>query len=141
MHEPQGALRTTFPARPEGLIELHAAFDQFFADSATDGRPIGPQDQMAFLTAAAEVASNIVDHACHHLPDAHVHLALARHSGSMEACFEDRGAAWGEVVNDPANPIPHMGLGLTVARACLDQLDYERMGDLNRWTLLKQLSG
>lgn len=138
--EPRGALRTTFPARPEGLVELHAAFDRFFADSETDGCPIGPQDRMAFLTAAAEVASNIVDHACHDLPDARVHLALARHSSRVEAQFEDQGVAWGEAESDPTNPVPHMGLGLLVARACLDQLDYERSGDLNRWTLMKQLS-
>jgi serine/threonine-protein kinase RsbW len=141
MSDPLAGVTATFRARPEGLVTLHATFDRFFEAADGAGATIGTLDQMAMLTAAAEVAANIVDHACHHLADdAEVSVALARLGDRVEARFEDHGAAYGDTVPDRANPVPHMGLGLDIARASVHALEYEREGQTNRWTLVRRLA-
>ena len=141
MNERLAGLTIRFSARPEGLVELHAAFDRFFAQADGAGAAIQTHDKVAMVTAAAEIAANIVDHACHDLPDAEVSVALARNRDSMEARFEDPGAACGDVDSDASNPIPHLGIGLQVARASVDFLEYARDGEINRWLLVRRLHG
>ena len=139
MNELLASVNARFRARPDGLVELHAAFDRFFAEADGVGAAVGAHDRMAMLTAAGEIAANIVDHACHDLPNAEVRLALTRMSDRIEASFEDPGAACGEVAHDDDNPIPHLGIGLTVARASVDALEYAREGGTNHWRLVRKL--
>jgi len=135
---PLANLTARFPARPESLAELHKAFETFFASAERVGAGIRPVDRLAIVTASSEIAANIVDHACHHLPDAHVSLALQRTGGSIEARFEDPGAPFGEArPKAEADEIPHMGVGLKVARASLDALEYAREGGNNCWRLVR----
>jgi serine/threonine-protein kinase RsbW len=140
MNDLLATVNARFRAEPEGLLELHAAFDRFFAEADGAGAAVSAHDRMAMLTAAAEIAANIVDHACHGLPDAEVRLVLARRTDSIEASFEDPGVACGEATPDAQNPIPHMGLGLAVARASVDALEYARDGGTNHWRLVRKVT-
>ncbi|MBA2321069.1 MAG: ATP-binding protein [Deltaproteobacteria bacterium] len=136
--QPLAGLTARFSARPESLAELHTAFETFFASAERAGAAIRPVDRVAMVTAASEIAANIVDHACHHLPDAQVSLALQRTGGSIEARFEDPGAPFGEArPKAEGDEIPHMGVGLKVARASLDALEYVREDGHNCWRLVR----
>ncbi len=125
-----------FAARPEGLADVHAAFDRFFAASEDAGRPIASADRVALLTAAGEIAANIGRHACKDLPDASATLVLSRRGDHVEARFEDPGIPYVEKIREP-DPLPQGGLGLLVARASLDLLEYARNGQTNSWRLVR----
>lgn len=125
-----------FAARPEGLADVHAAFERFFAASEEAGRPISSADRIALLTAAGEIAANIGRHACKDLPDASATLVLSRRGDHVEARFEDPGIPFVEKIREP-DPLPQGGLGLLVARASLDLLEYARTGQTNSWRLVR----
>lgn len=131
-------LTATFPARPEGLEELHAAFERFFAACDAVDASIRSTDRVAFLSATAEIAANIVEHACGDLPDATVSMVLNRDGDAVEARFEDPGIACVPIAPDPDDPIPHLGLGIAVARASVDALEYGRIDGINRWRLMRR---
>jgi anti-sigma regulatory factor (Ser/Thr protein kinase) len=117
---------------------MHAAFERFFSAADAAGAAISTRDRVAITTAAAEIAANIVDYACHELTDAEVTLVLSRLGDTVEARFEDPGIPYGEAVPMPDNPIPHLGLGLEVARASVHALEYTRTGSTNRWLLARR---
>lgn len=129
-----------FPARPEGLAAVHAAFDRFFAAAASAGRPVGDDDRIALLTAAGEIAANIGRHACKDLPDASATLTLSLGGDGVEARFEDPGVPYVEKAPSEPDPLPQGGLGLLVARASLDVLEYARSGHTNCWRLVRHTS-
>lgn len=130
-------VKARFPARPEGLEELHAAFDTFFAQSERAGRDTLSADRVAILTAAGELAANIVEHACGHLPDAQMSLVLARHSDRIEVAFEDPGTPYeGPSEPEPEYFIPQGGRGLMLIEASVDALEYVRAGGKNRWKIV-----
>src|SRR5688572_24997241 len=120
---PLAAVTARFPARADGLDQLHAAFERFFVASDGAGAAVLPADRVAMLTAAAEIAANIVGYACRQVPNAEVMVALSRRRDSIEARFEDPGAECVESEPDRIDPEPHLGIGLTVARACVDALE------------------
>lgn len=126
-----------FPARPEGLAHLHAAFERFFQQSEAEGTAIGSADRVAILTAAGEIAANIVEHACCDLPDAQMSLVLDRHTDRIEVAFEDPGAPYvGPEYREP-EWIPQGGRGLMLTRASVDEVEYVRSATTNRWRLVR----
>lgn len=142
--KPHARLTAIVPARPESLAELHTAFDLFFLAAEGAGARIPVADRLALVTAAAEVAANIVDHACPGVPNAQMSVALECDGGTLEARFEDPGRPYrpgatpeDEAVDDERDT-PHLGLGLVVAREAVDALEYARQGGRNCWRLVRQ---
>ena len=140
------------PARAESLGELHTACDPFFSAAEGAGATIRPADRVALLTAAAEVAANIVDHSCPGMPDAQMSIALECNGATLEARFEDPGVpfhpgtapdadtAWDASPWDasPWDASPHLGIGLVVAQDSVDELEYARQGGRNCWRLVRR---
>jgi anti-sigma regulatory factor (Ser/Thr protein kinase) len=137
---PERVLRVTarFPARPEGLAEVHAALDRFFDQSEAKVRRIAPADRVAIVTAAGEVAANIVEHACGAVPDAHVQMVVHGHVDHIEVAFEDPGAPYVVPAPSAEDLLPQGGMGLMVAHAAVDTLQYVRAGDRNHWRLVRR---
>jgi anti-sigma regulatory factor (Ser/Thr protein kinase) len=127
-----------FPARPEGLAELHAAFERFFAQAERGGGAILGDDKVAILTASAEIAANIVRHACRSRPEAMVDLVLERSAGAVQVTFEDPGEPYVPRAEAAAEALPQRGMGLGVARASLDEFEYSRHGERNQWRLVRK---
>lgn len=135
-----------FAARPEGLDELHEALDRFFTESDLAEAPIPFKDRMALLTASGEIAANIVAHACRGLPDAEVLVVLSHGEDYIEARFEDTGIPCGdpepgrEAARNDGSEVPHLGIGLNLARLCVDGLEYARRGGVNHWRLVRRIT-
>jgi anti-sigma regulatory factor (Ser/Thr protein kinase) len=127
-------LKVALPARPEGLEDLHTAFDQFFAEAEV---PL--DDQIALLTAAGEVAANIMEHACRDLPDAEMLLELYGRHGGFEVAFTDPGTEFetDSLHGDTVDSGSEGGRGLQLVRASVDEVEYQRKEDTNRWRLLR----
>jgi serine/threonine-protein kinase RsbW len=143
---PRVRVGIAFAATPEGLAAVHTAFDELFGRAETGGEPVGMADQLAFRTAAAEIAANIVEHACRNQPDARVTLVLRRHPGAIEAAFEDPGIPyavpdrrWESETPFPgaAGGIPQGGRGMLLVQASVDVVEYERVDGVNRWRLVR----
>ena len=98
---------------------------------------------MLFELAVSEVAANIVEHARPQMVD----LRLTEQAGSIIAEFTDSGDGWAGSprpsrmlgADDPAEELSERGRGLALARTAVDEVVYERTGQLNRWRLIKWL--
>jgi anti-sigma regulatory factor (Ser/Thr protein kinase) len=138
---PIAQMRVAVPAKPEGLEDLHTAFDHFFAEVEPDA--LSFEDRIALITAAGEVAANIVEHACSHLPDAEMLVELYARSGGFEIAFTDHGTEFDTTVDHTAETEEappdeaEGGRGLAVVRASVDEVAYSRVDDTNRWRLLR----
>lgn len=125
----------------ESLDAVHALLDDLFA-ALPD---VGTRDRLAFTTAVAEVAANIVEHAARGRP---VPLRLVLHAppGRLEALFEDHGEPFDEAGSAPRDPadellgLPESGRGLGMARALVEDVRYERDGPVNRWLVSARLT-
>ena len=130
-------LETTTSAT--GLDEVHALFAQLWAE-ADD---VQPADRIAFETAVAEVAANIIEHAARGDSVA-MRLLLRAPADRVEAHLEDLGYAY-DAGAEPApaegGELAEHGRGLVIARALTDELTYERDGAVNRWFLLRRRHG
>ena len=127
----------TFAELEEGLEILHRSIDRL---RAATGREPGDMSLLLFETALGEIGSNVLTHGrpagTEHPVD--YRLKLAR--GVVEASLTDFGAP---VHQHLSRQMPghesEAGRGLAMARSLLDELGYERDGDLNRWRLVKKL--
>lgn len=129
--------RARMPARPEGLNELHALFDRFFAEAEASGTSIPSEDRVALRTAGGELAANIVEHACKHVPGARVALALVAFPDRVELVFEDSGAPYAERGTHDLDELPQGGMGLRLVDASVHTVEYQRSGTTNRWCLVQ----
>ena len=91
---------------------------------------------MAFETAVAEVAANIIEHSAKGEPVA-LRLALRAEPDVVTADLEDGGRALDGVAL-ATSPEDERGRGLMLARALTDELSYERDGSVNRWRLRRR---
>ena len=132
--------RARMPARPEGLSELHALFDRFFAEAEASGTPIPSEDRVALRTAGGELAANIVEHACKHVPEARVALAVVAFPDRVEVVFEDSGLPYAERGTHALDELPQRGMGLRLVDAAVDTVEYQRSGATNRWCLVRRVS-
>jgi len=126
------ALRMQDPAAQ--LDALHEGLRRFLDSLA---HPPAAQWRLMFELAVSEIAANIIEHA--RPPSVHLHLGI--HAGRVVAEFTDAGQGW-DGPPGPAQMVDQLlerGRGLTLARAALDELAYERVGPTNRWRLAKQL--
>lgn len=120
-----------FAARPEKLAELHAAFDTFFLAARAARAPLRAADRGPLLTAGAEIAANIIVHACRGVPDSEIQVTLVRLAHRVEISFEDVGEPYVYAADTS-------GWGLRLARASVHALDYHRHGEVNRWHLVRE---
>ena len=140
------------PATAGQLDAIHAALDRFWAkaDTAVTRSPDG-EWRARFVTAAGEIAANIVRHA--HppgRPPGPMRLVLRAYPDRVEACFNDQGLAYGfpppsegppEEGSPESDPLElsESGRGLAIARAFLDELEYRHTEEgTNEWRLMKR---
>ena len=140
------------PGTAEHLGELHAALQRFWGE-VERALPAPPEEEwrLVFATALGEAAANVVRHAYQNgaLPGA-MRADLLAFPDRIEARFTDWGLEFeGDLqapVAPPADPLeelPESGYGLSLIRAAVDELRYERTEATpraeNRWRLLKRL--
>jgi anti-sigma regulatory factor (Ser/Thr protein kinase) len=135
-------VRAHLSARPEGLADLHSTFDTFFERAQAAGMPVLGADRVAILTAAGELAANIVEHACAELTNPRMTLLLERRPGCIELASEDPGVPYVGPEDSEDEPVESGiialgGRGLMVIRASVDELQYRRVGARNRWKLIR----
>jgi anti-sigma regulatory factor (Ser/Thr protein kinase) len=136
-------------AVPEQLAAVHEALERFWAmlDRVLPSR-LREAVRLQFATAVIEIANNIVQHA--YPPGSApgpLQLRLRCYADRIEARFTDRGVAYAlppsllsplESEVGGIMELPEAGMGLLIARAALDRLDYQRdQRGTNRWRLVK----
>ena len=96
---------------------------------------------MLFESAVAEIGANVLVHGRKEgPPDAPVEYHLRLEGHRALATFSDHGAAvHTQLTRAMPDPTSEGGRGLAIARQVLDELGYEREGDVNRWRLVKRL--
>jgi serine/threonine-protein kinase RsbW len=129
--------RASFSDLDEGLGILHQSIERLRSalGRAEDDRPL-----MLFETALGEIGGNVLTHGRPPGTDRAVEYALRLDGTTVVASLTDSGSPVHEHL---ARAMPghdsETGRGLAMARALLDELGYERDGDVNRWRLVKRL--
>jgi serine/threonine-protein kinase RsbW len=95
---------------------------------------------MLFETAIGEIGANVLTHGRPPGIDIHVEYVLRFTDGTAVASFTDPGPPVYQHL-DRAMPeaSSERGRGLAMARSLLDELGYEREGEVNKWRLTKHL--
>jgi serine/threonine-protein kinase RsbW len=95
---------------------------------------------MLFETALGEIGSNVLTHGRPAGTERPVEYTLRLDGRTVVASLTDSGSPVHEHLSRemPAHD-SEAGRGLAMARALLDELGYERDGDVNRWRLVKRL--
>jgi serine/threonine-protein kinase RsbW len=138
---PEATLVETFeaPVEEETLDLVHDRLEAFWL---RDGS-VEPADRMRVEMAVVEIVGNIIEHAfaADGAPDTParrvLHVALRLDPESIEAVLSDNGLPTEldlESVTMPGDDAVS-GRGLALAVAAVDELDYERVGGRNHWTL------
>lgn len=131
------------------LPAVHDVLHRFWTEAATVLPRSGPSSwRLEFGTALLEIASNIFRHA--YPPEqrpASFSLQLRLFPQCAVAVLTDTGVALpvrlpASRLPDPLaldlDDLPEAGMGLAVAQAAVDELDYQRDGDANVWRLSKR---
>jgi serine/threonine-protein kinase RsbW len=127
----------TFAQVDEGLEILHRSIDQL---RAATGRESGDIGLLLFETALGEIGSNVLTHGRPTGTEQPVGYRLRFAHDVVEASLTDSGAPVHEhLAREMPGHESEAGRGLAMARSLLDELGYERDGDLNRWRLVKRL--
>lgn len=116
------------------LDDLHAALAELF--DLVPG--VDQRDRDAFVTAVAEIAGNVVEHAA--APHLDGDIMLCAFEDRLEALLADAGPAadlpeGSEMPDDEAES----GRGLLLARA-LSVVEYQRAGERNEWRVARSRS-
>jgi serine/threonine-protein kinase RsbW len=113
------------PARPEQLTTSYDLVDPF---------------DVAVVSAFAEVFNNIAIHAYQRRGTGDVELTILVEEGSLTVEIRDQGEPFdlGAVPAPELDSLPEGGMGIHIARALLDEVDYEP-GPPNLWRLVKRL--
>ena len=141
------------PATHASVPVLEMAYREFWQSASRDlNRSVDQIWWLEFLTALAEISTNVIRYA---FPPGTtpgtVSLDLALYSDRVEAQLVDRGVKFIEhppevdavacdaVAVHDVEGLAESGMGLAMARAALDTLEYRRFSDgRNRWLLVKQ---
>ena len=116
------------------LDAVHRTMARFWAGFSP---PLEERWRMMFEIAVAEVTANILEHA---LPP-QITLTLRAVDGSVSADFLDTGTGWSGQ-REPRGVVDELaerGRGLTIAHVAVDEVAYERLGEVNHWRLVKRL--
>ena len=129
--------RATLTALDQGLDVLHRSVELL---RRATGRTAGDRPLMLFETALGEIGANVLTHG--HPPGTPlpVEYALQLDRGTLLASFVDPGPpAHDHLARAMPEADSEDGRGLALARSLLDELGYQRDGELNRWRLVKRL--
>ncbi|HVS49905.1 MAG TPA: ATP-binding protein [Candidatus Dormibacteraeota bacterium] len=121
----------------EGLETLHDSV-QRLRDST--GRGQEDRSLLRFEIALAEIGANVLTHGRPAGTDPPVEYSLRLDHGAALAEFIDRGPpAHSSINRGMPDHSSESGRGLPMARSLLDELGYERVGEINKWRLVKRL--
>jgi serine/threonine-protein kinase RsbW len=127
----------TFSDLDEGLEKLHESV-HLLREAA--GRKPDDTNVMHFEIALAEIGANVLTHGRPNHVDPPVEYDMHLDHDTVRASFIDRGPA---VLDFATREMPgatsESGRGLPMARWLLDELIYQRDGEVNKWRLVKHL--
>jgi serine/threonine-protein kinase RsbW len=105
------------------------------------GAAVDETNLMLFESALAEIGANVLTHGRKEGPmDAPVEYRLRLEGHLATATFTDRGPPLhNHLTRAMPDPTSESGRGLAIARQVLDELGYEREGEVNKWRLVKRL--
>lgn len=108
-------------------------------DDLAAGYDVRDPFDVAVVSAFAEIYNNVALHACAGLVDPQIELAIAATPDGITVEMTDPGRRFDpESVRSPdLDALPEGGMGLHIARAMLDVVDYEP-GPPNLWRLSKR---
>lgn len=123
-------------AVPERMDDLQDLVAQMWTTEPT----VASSDRIRFEMAVVEIFGNIVEHSVRQHagpPVRRVEVALTVSDESVVARFADDGQPVAIDLHDVIMPSADAedGRGLAIALAAVDDLSYEREGDVNRWTI------
>ena len=115
---------------PESLEDLH----DLMARARRDHPEVHSEDLMMLETAVVEIAGNVVEHG---RPEgrAAYRMRLEVLDDLLRVRLTDAGAGAVPCAPQTADPLAESGRGLALADAVVDRLDYQRVGDQNRWVV------
>ena len=121
----------------EGLDILHESIDRL---REATGRARDDRALMLFETALGEIGSNVLTHGRPPGTERPIEYLLRLDNGTLEASLTDSGSSVHEHLRrEMPGQESETGRGLAMARALLDELGYERDGEVNTWRLVKRL--
>jgi serine/threonine-protein kinase RsbW len=121
----------------QGLETLHESVERL---RESTGRGQDDRNLMRFEIALAEIGANVLTHGRPAGTDHPVEYSLRHDHGSAVAAFVDRGPpAHNSLSRGMPDAFSESGRGLPMARSLLDELGYERDGEVNKWRLVKRL--
>jgi serine/threonine-protein kinase RsbW len=96
---------------------------------------------MLFESALGEIGANALTHGRRDRPaEAPIEYRLRLEGHMAIATFVDRGPpVHNHLTRAMPEPLSETGRGLAIARQVLDELGYEREGEINTWRLVKRL--
>jgi serine/threonine-protein kinase RsbW len=95
---------------------------------------------MLFETALAEIGANVLTHGRPPGADHSVDYVLRLDKKTAFASFSDPGPPFADqLARSMPDATSEAGRGLAMARSLLDDLGYEREGEVNIWRLVKEL--
>jgi len=105
------------------------------------GGSVDDMNVMLFESALAEIGANVMTHGRKDgLEDKPVEYNLRLEGHMALATFTDRGPPLhNQLSRAMPEPTSESGRGLAIARQVLDELGYEREGEINTWRLVKRL--
>lgn len=126
-----------FTELDEGLDILHRSIEHL---REATGRARDDRALILFETALGEIGSNVLTHGRPPGTETPVEYTLRLEGGTLVASLSDSGVPVHEHLSrEMPTQDSETGRGLAMARSLLDELGYERDGDLNRWRLVKRL--
>jgi serine/threonine-protein kinase RsbW len=125
-------------ALDDALDTLHHSI-QLLREHVAGG--VDDTNVMLFESALAEIGANVLTHGRQQGPaDAPVDYVLRLDGHMAMATFTDRGPPLhNQLASAMPEPLSESGRGLAIARQVLDELGYEREGEINKWRLVKRL--
>ena len=129
--------RASLATLDEGLDVLHQSVERL---RRAIGRGADDLSLILFETALGEIGSNVLTHGSPRGTTRPVEYALRLDDDEIVASLTDSGPPVHEHLGREMPSLEREdGRGLAMARSLLDELGYERDGDLNRWRLVKRL--